>query len=79
MCEVAVFSKEISEFSKIHLPPSLFEEPVKFIAHGICSRDDCIIKKKHHNDKSGSGSSAENAFRPECVFHTKLLDQISLH
>ena len=60
-------------------PAPLFEEPVKFIARGICSRDDCIIKKIHHNDKSGSGSSAENAFRPECVFHTKLLDQISLH
>ena len=32
-CEVGEFSREISQLSKIRPPPSLHEEPLKFIAH----------------------------------------------
>ena len=52
-----------------NMPAPLFEVPLKFIAHGICSRD-YYMSLNHHIDKSGSGSSAENVFRPECIFHT---------
>ena len=33
-CEVGVFSREISQLSKIHPCTPLFEEPLKFIAFG---------------------------------------------